>query len=126
MYLVAKGKALVMRLEKKLLRQCRWSTDTPPIPYPYCTDGSLIHCRHPTNAIVMTVHQYIDQNLTNPQPTVKCHLADLSRPTLDRHSTDVVTNIVTDCQRRCQPVYCLTPPIRDMIHKLHRNLQCRL
>ena len=75
-YLVAKGKALVMRLEKKLYRRCRLSTNTPPIPYPYSTDGSLIHCRYPTNAIAMTVHEYVDQHLTDPQPTVKCHLAD--------------------------------------------------
>ena len=75
-YLVAKGKALVMRLEKKLYRLCQLSTDTPPIPYPFFADGSLIHCRYPTNAIAMTVHQYVDQHLTDPQPTVKCHLAD--------------------------------------------------
>ena len=88
-YLVAKGKALVMRLEKKLYRLCQLSTDTPPIPCPFSADGSLIHCRHPTNAITMTVHRSVDQHLTDPQSTVRHHLADVltnSWQTLNRYS----------------------------------------
>ena len=46
------------------------------LTYTLLIDGSLIHCRHPTNAITMTIHRSVDQHLNDPQLTVKCHLAD--------------------------------------------------
>ena len=50
-YLVTKGKALKMRLEKQVVQVMSLTTNTPLIPYQFLTDGSLIHCRHTTDAI---------------------------------------------------------------------------
>ena len=50
-YLVTKGKALGMRLEKQVVQVMSLTTNTPLIPYQFLTDSSLIHCRHTTNAI---------------------------------------------------------------------------
>ena len=65
-YLVTKGKALKMRLEKQVVQVMSLTTNTPLIPYQFLTDGSLIHCRHTTDAIT-TDYQSICRPILDQQ-----------------------------------------------------------
>lgn len=91
-----------------LLIDCRPSigqyvvtTDTPLIRYWYLTDGSPIYCWHDPC--------YRDQLLTNRYVG---RIATDTRLILDRHLTDVSTNILADSWPRCRPLRQWTPPIR--------------
>ena len=91
-YPLTKEKPRGTRLVTKLYKWCRLLTDTPRKCYRYSTDGSLLHCRHTTNAIATdcqsTDWPTVDWWLVNTLPYSYRHLTatrPIYRLTLGRY-----------------------------------------
>ena len=94
-----------------LYRRCQLSTDTPPILYRYLTDGSPIYCRHTTDAIATDCRPMIGQSVGRISADTRPTLG----PPLDRHMTDISTDMSTDSRPRYRSLRRSTPPIRHKI-----------